>query len=266
MSQCSPSSSIDLYGLAGPGSGVRERAGPRGSGGLDREPRRRGATGQAGGAPPGPGRAGIVEAEIATLTQAHSTPGSLAYQGIERLEEAVSPQNCQRLWRWGWDSNPRCTCAHNGFRDRPVRPLRHPTPAHGRSPCIRSCLHRQGVCQVRYLRRPGGWTSSRAVCSRGLDGMVRNTSGPPFPDRPEPFVAVPGICSGAKRSGLIQSDTALATLHIVRTGCRIRSLQTGGSEVVGRMVRDAPACPAGMQRGSRGPVVNSRLTVQAPGL
>ena len=72
-----------------------------------------------------------------------------------------------RLWRWGWDSNPRCTCAHNGFRDRPVRPLRHPTPAHGRSPCIRSCLHRQGVCQVRYLRRPRGWTSSRAVCSRG---------------------------------------------------------------------------------------------------
>ncbi len=28
-------------------------------------------------------------------------------------------------WRRGWDSNPRTACAVNGFRDRPVRPLRH---------------------------------------------------------------------------------------------------------------------------------------------
>src|SRR5215210_5820689 len=28
--------------------------------------------------------------------------------------------------RRGWDSNPRTTCAVNGFQDRPVRPLRHP--------------------------------------------------------------------------------------------------------------------------------------------
>src|SRR4051812_42712772 len=28
-------------------------------------------------------------------------------------------------WRRGWDSNPRYACAHNGFRDRPDRPLRH---------------------------------------------------------------------------------------------------------------------------------------------
>ena len=28
-------------------------------------------------------------------------------------------------WRRGRDSNPRTTCAVNGFRDRPVRPLRH---------------------------------------------------------------------------------------------------------------------------------------------
>ena len=37
-------------------------------------------------------------------------------------------QYLNRLWRWGWDSNPRYAHAHNGFRDRPVRPLRHPTP------------------------------------------------------------------------------------------------------------------------------------------
>ena len=28
-------------------------------------------------------------------------------------------------WRRGWDSNPRCARAHNGFRDRPDRPLWH---------------------------------------------------------------------------------------------------------------------------------------------
>src|SRR5271165_6007413 len=29
------------------------------------------------------------------------------------------------VWRRGWDSNPRYACTHNGFRDRPDRPLRH---------------------------------------------------------------------------------------------------------------------------------------------
>src|SRR3972149_3456799 len=29
------------------------------------------------------------------------------------------------LWRRGWDSNPRYTCAYSGFRDRPVQPLWH---------------------------------------------------------------------------------------------------------------------------------------------
>jgi hypothetical protein len=28
-------------------------------------------------------------------------------------------------WRRGWDSNPRYSCPYFGFRDRPVRPLRH---------------------------------------------------------------------------------------------------------------------------------------------
>ena len=30
-------------------------------------------------------------------------------------------------WRRGWDSNPRYPQGYNGFRDRPVRPLRHPS-------------------------------------------------------------------------------------------------------------------------------------------
>ena len=52
------------------------------------------------------------------------------------------PENCgfsempkhtliQRIksWRREWDSNPRYARAYNGFRDRPVRPLRHPSVA-----------------------------------------------------------------------------------------------------------------------------------------
>jgi hypothetical protein len=29
------------------------------------------------------------------------------------------------IWRRDRDSNPGWACTHNGFRDRPVRPLRH---------------------------------------------------------------------------------------------------------------------------------------------
>src|SRR3546814_9821586 len=39
--------------------------------------------------------------------------------------EMTLTYQCIRLWRRGWDSNPRYPCEHNGFRDRPVRPLRH---------------------------------------------------------------------------------------------------------------------------------------------
>ena len=35
-------------------------------------------------------------------------------------------QDIMRMsWRRGWDSNPRYACTHNGFRDRPDRPLWH---------------------------------------------------------------------------------------------------------------------------------------------
>ncbi len=36
-----------------------------------------------------------------------------------------SPHGLESSWRRGWDSNPRTACTVNGFRDRPVRPLRH---------------------------------------------------------------------------------------------------------------------------------------------
>src|SRR5262245_35036991 len=52
------------------------------------------------------------------------------------------------IWRRGWDSNPRYACTHNGFRDRPDRPLRHLSRAtliSGRfPPGNRPQLRRQG--------------------------------------------------------------------------------------------------------------------------
>jgi hypothetical protein len=39
---------------------------------------------------------------------------------------AQKAHDCQS-WRRDRDSNPGYACAHNGFRDRPVQPLRHPS-------------------------------------------------------------------------------------------------------------------------------------------
>ena len=34
-----------------------------------------------------------------------------------------------RIWRMGWDSNPRWACTHAGFQDRCLKPLGHPSRA-----------------------------------------------------------------------------------------------------------------------------------------
>jgi hypothetical protein len=41
------------------------------------------------------------------------------------VQSIQNPLNKGRIWRRGWDSNPRWTRAHNGFRDRLLRPLGH---------------------------------------------------------------------------------------------------------------------------------------------
>src|SRR5215216_225227 len=35
--------------------------------------------------------------------------------------------NGSKLWRRGWDSNPRWICTHGGFQDRCLKPLGHPS-------------------------------------------------------------------------------------------------------------------------------------------
>ena len=44
---------------------------------------------------------------------------------LPRSDRAHRRAARRNSWRRGWDSNPRTACTVNGFRDRPVRPLRH---------------------------------------------------------------------------------------------------------------------------------------------
>ncbi len=67
-------------------------------------------------------------------------------------------------WRRGWDSNPRYACTHNGFRDRPDRPLRHPSAGGGvawprlgvgRSIAEPGATHKGRMGWMRHLPKPG---------------------------------------------------------------------------------------------------------------
>ncbi len=53
--------------------------------------------------------------------------GYLAEQRNKRARQRTSNSFSFTSWWRERDSNPRCAHAHNGFRDRPVRPLRHPS-------------------------------------------------------------------------------------------------------------------------------------------
>jgi hypothetical protein len=51
-------------------------------------------------------------------------------------------------WRKGWDSNPRYRCRHDGFQDRFLKPLGHPSIFCGcnRGDYIRTSLQEQSYC------------------------------------------------------------------------------------------------------------------------
>jgi hypothetical protein len=55
--------------------------------------------------------------------------------GSQRLRETAAlnrnPASVAAIQRRGRDLNPRRACTLNGFRDRPVRPLRHPSSGEG---------------------------------------------------------------------------------------------------------------------------------------
>ncbi len=72
-------------------------------------------------------------------------------------------------WRRGWDSNPRYAHAYNGFRDRPVRPLRHPSARSS------ACQGPQGACGPdrparNYPKAPR--PASNTLEQIGIDGIA----------------------------------------------------------------------------------------------
>jgi hypothetical protein len=68
-----------------------------------------------------------IDLEQKTL-QPIDNPFGTRVSPISKLRNTVlpvSPGRTTAIWRRGWDSNPRYACTHNGFRDRPDRPLWH---------------------------------------------------------------------------------------------------------------------------------------------
>ena len=74
---------------------------------------------------------------------------------------------CKVNWRRGRDSNPRYACTHNGFRDRPIKPLWHPSEGSPRDERVMSNHPGRGLqaasaaCMVPFPGRCGmpvsGW-------------------------------------------------------------------------------------------------------------
>jgi hypothetical protein len=76
------------------------------------------------------GRAGPMRAPDpivrVSLRRARAKCGIICGMSLPRYlgnVDRISITRCK--WRRGWDSNPRYACTHNGFRDRPDRPLWH---------------------------------------------------------------------------------------------------------------------------------------------
>ena len=69
-------------------------------------------------------------------------------------------------WRRGRDSNPRYAFTHNGFRDRPVQPLRHPSAKQG------AAGQRSKTDGTRRERRALTSPSAAGVASAGCRGAI----------------------------------------------------------------------------------------------
>ena len=107
------------------------------------------------------------------------------------------------VWRRGGDSNPRNACAFNGFRDRPVQPLRHLSEgAYTRvSGAFASPRASKSVREPEHVQNSG-----RSVCGLNrslpnhdiLCGIGIGDSG--FPAIPLPHHQTCGSASGERQS------------------------------------------------------------------
>src|ERR1700737_137595 len=73
----------------------------------------------------------FINTDISTVaarsspSYAKASEGTLLRAGAASAGPPCEARRREAGWRRGWDSNPRYACTHNGFRDRPDRPLWH---------------------------------------------------------------------------------------------------------------------------------------------
>ena len=89
--------------------------------------------------------------------------------------------SCAVARRRGRDSNPRYGCPHNGFRDRPIQPLSHPSERtdHGSNP--RRTLRLHGRRHPRALRRSRGRLRRQRAAGPDRRHRLRAGQGVPRP-------------------------------------------------------------------------------------
>src|SRR5689334_16012537 len=101
---------------------------------------------------------------------------------------AERPARSGELWRKGWDSNPRTTCAVAGFQDRCLKPLGHPSISLILLNKSRYSLKPQSAAEsilapplcapARPKREGGADKGPRATASRMGGTVLRLLSGP----------------------------------------------------------------------------------------
>src|SRR5471032_34232 len=80
-----------------------------------------------------------------------------------------------KVWRRGWDSNPRYACTHNGFRDRPDRPLWHLSGATLIGGCFRAG---NSVGEAGKKRRISGFPALTWALPCVYSALLQGLSGP----------------------------------------------------------------------------------------
>jgi hypothetical protein len=112
------------------------------------------------------------------------------------LRRSGRPQSAEKecldwaSWRREWDSNPRYARAYNGFRDRPVRPLRHPStiaPRIGRGPAyLATDPGRRKARRTRWPAAPDGVTQPSIKVIPGEPTRPPGASASPGPTLARP--------------------------------------------------------------------------------
>jgi hypothetical protein len=115
-----------------------------------------------------------------------------------------------RLYMWPgrrrWDSNPRWPCDHNGFRDRPIRPLSHSSKC--TFVCRLTIAAGDSQTNRQWYRQETGWSGPRSLTPCGEE-VGQQESG------------LPGQYPGCHRQLVVEAGI-VAELVQRATGARLR--------------------------------------------